>query len=101
MTKLLKIKLIALIVSLLLIVFLIIKPYLDFINKDLNISILKTLFSKDSLKTYDDQVNILLLGIAGGNHDGPNLSDSITVLNYNLKTNTLTTIFYSKRYLEQ
>ncbi len=92
MTKLLKIKLIALIVSLLLIVFLIIKPYLDFINKDLNISILKTLFSKDSLKTYDDQVNILLLGIAGGNHDGPNLSDSITVLNYNLKTNTLTTI---------
>ena len=34
----------------------------------------------------------MLLGIAGGAHDGPNLSDSIVVANYNFKTNKLTTI---------
>lgn len=72
--------------------FLIIKPYFDFLNKDLKISIIKTLFSKDSLKTYDNQVNILLLGIGGQAHDGPNLSDSINLINYNFKTNTLSTI---------
>lgn len=72
--------------------FLLIKPYWSFVNKELKISVLKTLFSKDSLKTYDNQVNILFLGIAGENHDGPNLSDSITVINYNFKNNILTTI---------
>jgi LCP family protein required for cell wall assembly len=72
--------------------FLLIRPYWSFVNNTLHVSILKTLFSKDSLKTYDDQVNILLLGIAGGKHDGPNLSDSIVVANYNFKTNKLTTI---------
>ncbi|GAB4219084.1 MAG: hypothetical protein Fur009_3470 [Candidatus Microgenomates bacterium] len=70
----------------------IVKPYFDFLNKDLKISFLKTLFSKDSIKTYDNQVNILLLGIGGQAHDGPNLSDSINLINYNFKTNTLSTI---------
>lgn len=46
----------------------------------------------DSLKRFDNQVNILLLGIAGGQHDGPNLSDSIIVANYNFSTNQLTTV---------
>lgn len=68
------------------------KPYLTFVNKTLHVSILKTLFSKDSVKTYNDQVNIVMLGISGGDHDGPNLSDSNIVINYNFKTNKLTTI---------
>lgn len=68
------------------------KPYYTFITKTLKVSILKTLFSKDSLKTYDRQVNILILGIPGEGNDGPYLSDSIIVANYNLKNNQITTI---------
>lgn len=39
------------------------------------------------LKSTDNRVNILLLGNAGGKHDGPDLTDSIIVVSYNLKTN--------------
>lgn len=46
----------------------------------------------DSLKKYNDQVNILILGIAGLHYEGPDLSDSIIIANYNMKTNKLTTI---------
>lgn len=74
------------------ILLILIKPYWNFINKTLHISVFKTLFSKDSIKTYDNQVNIVMLGISGGDHDGPNLSDSNIVVNYNFKTNKVTTI---------
>lgn len=87
-----KLKILLGVATLVLILFFLIKPYLDFINNTLKVSILKTLFIKDSLKTYNSQVNILLLGIAGEKHDGPNLSDSIVVANYNFKNNKLTTI---------
>lgn len=77
----------------LLIIFVILaRPYYGFVTKTLKISPLKALISRDGLITYDDQVNILFLGIAGGNHDGPNLSDTIIVVNYNLKTNKMVTI---------
>lgn len=66
--------------------------YYRFLSNTLKISPIKALFFKDSLKTYNDQINIALLGIAGGDHDGPNLSDSIMVVNYNMKDNKLTTI---------
>jgi LCP family protein required for cell wall assembly len=71
-----------------------VRPYYLFITKNLQVSPIKALFSGDSLKTYNDQVSILLLGITptGSSHEGPNLSDSIIVINYNLKTNRLTTI---------
>ena len=39
------------------------------------------------LKHTGDQVNVLLLGNAGGKHDGPNLTDTIMVASINLKTN--------------
>lgn len=87
-----KIKIGVLIIIFFLISAILIRPYWNFVNQELKISIFKTFFSKDSLKTYNNQVNILLLGIAGEDHDGPNLSDSITVVNYNFKTNILTTI---------
>lgn len=90
--KILNYKLQIIALSFVIIIYLIIKSYITFVNKVLNVSIIKTLISKDSLKIYDNQVNILLLGISGENHDGPNLSDSNIVLNYNLKTNQLTTI---------
>ncbi len=74
------------------ILYYLVAPYKKFINNKLNISIIKTLIGKDNLKTYNNQVNILILGIAGGNHEGPNLSDSITVANYNFEKNKLTII---------
>lgn len=66
--------------------------YYLFITQTLKISPIKTLLSLDSLKTYDDQVAFLILGIAGRNHDGGTLSDSMIVANYNLQTNKLLTI---------
>ena len=70
----------------------VISPYYQFITRVLKVSPVKALLSLDGLKKFDNQVNFVLLGIAGGNHDGPNLSDSITVASYNLKTNKLSTI---------
>ncbi len=74
------------------ILFLIIRPYYRFLTHTLKISPFKTLLSLESLPSYNDQINILILGIAGKDHDGPNLSDSITVANYDFKTNKLLTI---------
>jgi LCP family protein required for cell wall assembly len=79
-------------IGLLLLALILIKPYYSFVTDTLGISPIKALFFEDSLKTFDGQVNILLLGIAGQDHDGPNLSDSIFVINYNLLTNKVTTI---------
>lgn len=50
-------------------------------------SYLSSIIFGPALKSTDDRVNILLLGIGGGNHDGPNLTDTIIVASYNLKTN--------------
>ena len=67
-------------------------PYYLFLRNKAKISIVKTLLSFDSLKLVDNRVNILLLGIPGGNHEGPTLSDSITVINYDFLSNTFTSI---------
>lgn len=72
--------------------FILIRPYYLFLSQILKISPIKTLLSLDSLKSYDDQVTILILGIAGYNYEGGTLSDSIIVADYNLKTNKLLTI---------
>jgi len=71
---------------------LLMRPYYLFLTQKVKISPLKTLFSFDSLKIFDNQINVLILGIAGGTHEGPNLSDLIIAANYNLKTNKLTTM---------
>ena len=88
----LKSKLIIIASVVLLIIVIFVRPYYLFVTKTLKVSPLKTLFSIDGLKTYNNHVNILFLGIAGADRDGPNLSDSIVVVSYNLKTNRLTTI---------
>lgn len=44
------------------------------------------------LKSTNDRVNVLLLGNAGGTHDGPELTDSIIVASYHLKSNKVTLI---------
>lgn len=73
-------------------IYIVIKPYYDFLTKTLHISPLKTFFSWNSLQSYNGSVNILILGIAGGFHDGANLSDSIIVAHYNMRSNKLITI---------
>ncbi len=73
-------------------VYFLVKPYYLFLTNTLQISPFKVLFSNNSVKRIDDTVNILILGIAGGRHDGPNLSDSIIVLHYDFKTNRMLTI---------
>lgn len=41
------------------------------------------------LKSTDDRVNILLLGMAGGTYDGPDLTDTIIVASINLQTKSV------------
>lgn len=50
-------------------------------------SIINFIISGTSLRSDDGRVNVLLLGISGGAHDGANLTDTIMVASYNLKTN--------------
>lgn len=40
----------------------------------------------NSLKSTDNKVNILFLGTAGGTYDGADLTDTIMIASYNLKT---------------
>lgn len=49
-------------------------------------SVVNFIFSNIGLKSDEGRVNILLLGIAGGLHDGSNLTDTIMVASYDLKT---------------
>jgi len=79
--------------SILLIIFIIlIRPYYLFVTQTLKVSPVKTLLSLDGLKSYNNHVNILFLGIAGADREGPNLSDSMVVVSYDLKVNHLVTI---------
>ncbi len=50
-------------------------------------SYVTSIISGTSLKSSDGRVNVLFLGIAGGRHDGSNLTDTIMVASYNLKAN--------------
>lgn len=51
-----------------------------------------SILQPNPLKSTDGRVNILLLGNAGGTHDGPDLTDSIIVASYHLKSNRVTLI---------
>lgn len=50
-------------------------------------SIIRISFLGKPFTSSDDKVNILFLGIPGGTHAGSNLTDTIMVASYNLKTN--------------
>jgi len=43
-----------------------------------------------SLKQTDNKINILILGIGGGSHDGPNLTDTIILTTLDEKNNRVT-----------
>ena len=88
----LKSKLIVVFSLILIVLVILIRPYYLFVTKTLHVSPIKTLLSLDGLKKYNNRVNILFLGIAGADHEGPNLSDSIVVVSYDLKGNHLAPI---------
>ncbi len=52
-------------------------------------SYVSSILSGTPLKSSDGRVNVLLLGVAGGTHAGANLTDTIMVASYNLKTHQL------------
>lgn len=80
------------ILGVLFIIGLIMSPYYRFAQRVLHVSPVRSLFGFGDLKMIDGRVNVLVLGIPGGNHDGPMLSDSITVMNYDTKSNSVRSI---------
>lgn len=52
-------------------------------------SVINFIISGTSLNSDEGRVNILLLGMAGGTHDGATLTDTILIASYNLKTRRL------------
>lgn len=53
----------------------------------------QTIFNDDiELKQQDERVNILLLGIGGGSHDGPNLTDTIIFASIDPKMKKITLV---------
>lgn len=53
----------------------------------------QTVFNKNiSLKKTDEKVNLLLLGIGGGSHEGPNLSDTIIFASIDPKQKKVTLV---------
>lgn len=51
------------------------------------------IFNKEvSLKKQNDNINILILGIGGGKHEGPNLSDTIIFASINQENNKITMV---------
>ncbi|MBI2338364.1 LCP family protein, partial [Candidatus Daviesbacteria bacterium] len=74
-------------VPLLLVVGILVSIAIFLITRSGTSSYVSYIFSGTGLKSTAGQVNVLLLGTAGGVHDGPNLTDTIMVASYNLKTN--------------
>lgn len=52
-------------------------------------TVVRNVFPSSRIKSRDNKVNVLLLGNAGGRHDGPLLTDTIIVASYNLKTDNV------------
>lgn len=69
-----------------------VNPYYQLATKTFGLSVKELAFGKITAKHDGDVINILILGIAGGTHDGPLLSDSIMIMQYNLQKNTLVSI---------
>lgn len=66
-----------------------IQPYYQFLTQTLQVSPTEVLFDQISVKQNDARTNILILGKPDDDHDGANLTDSITFLSYNHTNNAL------------
>ncbi len=67
-------------------------PYYRLLTQTMQVSPARTILPFFGPKLIDDKATVLVLGIGGGNHDGPNLSDSISVMSYDARTNQLKTL---------
>lgn len=67
-------------------------PYYRFLTQKVGISPIRALLGIDGLQSIDNKTNILILGIPGGLHEGPTLSDSITFVSYDRKKNRASSI---------
>lgn len=70
----------------------IIKPYYNLIRQITGVSPFSFVLFNDRFDKTNNHVNILLLGKAGTKHEGPNLTDSLTVISYNIKSKTISFI---------
>lgn len=75
-----------LIIFSLIVLFLVFK-YWTFANQTLKISVFKTLFTKGKIRSIGNQTNILILGLPGSSYEGPELTDTIIVVNYDFNKN--------------
>ncbi|MBI2031524.1 MAG: LCP family protein [Candidatus Levybacteria bacterium] len=76
--------------SLLLVIF-VGKIVLDFVK--ISPFLFELIFKREiKLKTADHNVNVLLLGIGGKNHEGPNLSDTIIFASISISQNKVTLV---------
>jgi len=69
-----------------------IRPYYLFFKKITGISPITLFLSGGKYKQTEGKINFLLLGIAGDNYEGPNLSDFISFLSLDLKNKKLALI---------
>lgn len=72
-------------------IFILARPYYLFIKKITNESPFFLLINK-KYKQTGGKTNFLILGIAGGNHEGSNLTDSINFLSLDIKNKKITLI---------
>ena len=86
-----KFKKIALIILSLIILFFVGKAALKIAR--LSPFLFQLIFNRDiNLKTSDDHVNVLLLGIGGKNHQGPNLTDTVIFTSLSTKGDKVTLV---------
>lgn len=71
------------------VLFFLMRPYYVLVTDTMRISPIKSLLRLGAPTSIGQKTNILLLGIGGGTHDGPNLTDSITVISYDRSSNTV------------
>ncbi len=69
-----------------------IKPYYNLVEEITETSPLKILLLEGNYKKTGDRINIVFLGKAGAQHDGPNLTDSILVGSYDIKNKKMISI---------
>lgn len=86
-----KIKKFALIILSLIVIFFIGKGVLKIAR--LSPFLFQLLFNRNiNLKTNDDHINVLLLGIGGKNHEGPNLTDTVIFTSLSTKGDKVTLV---------
>ncbi|EKE14661.1 MAG: cell envelope-related transcriptional attenuator [uncultured bacterium] len=65
------------------------RPYYNLVKKITGVSPLQFIKTSGGFKQTEGLVNFLLLGVAGANNEGANLTDSIMVASFDLKNNSL------------